>query len=412
MAANRSNTAPPRFNKEYFGFLVGYPSGDIVLANHAAEPLLETGAPLEQIRPFLIEKLDVREGFHLSTPPLVWLELTRECNLRCPHCYIDGGLRRNNEMSTDDLHLVVDDLADMGVWAVALTGGEPTMHPNFVDLVTHARDRGLLVGVATNGLFLTDRLLEDLPNDGVIVSVSLDGLHLDGREGKEFEVVTDAIARAQEAGFHTNIMTNTTSQNLELLARVMKWAKWHKVSVRSVPFSPLGRGKAAPELENSVADVQAAAEFWMQECEWEHEYHSEVGLCVGLIFNFGLTLAYMSSRCSSGRFLAYICADGTVYPCTMCAGEQILSPGRLQPDRRFSDIWRSEWEIRKYSWANFAATCNGCPINRAEFYCSSRCPAMSHARNQELFGCGASDFEIASTVVRSAMLETSSLSKT
>ena len=68
-------------------------------------------------------------------------------------------------------------------------------------------------------------------------------------------------------------------------------------------------------------------------------------------------------------------------------------------------MWRSEWEIRRYSWDNFKSTCEGCVINDARYYCASRCPAMSHARNEEFFGCGASDFEILSTITRTAMLE-------
>src|SRR5262249_28227228 len=146
-----------------------------------------------------------------------------------------------------------------------------------------------------------------------------------------------------------------------------------------------------------------AARFWLRECQWEHEYHQRVGLCVGAIFNYGLSLSYMTRRCSSGRYLAYICADGTVYPCTMCAGEEILSPGSIR-EVPFSTLWRNDWEIRRYSWDNFSATCDGCVINTPDYYCASRCPAMSNARHGTLFQCGASAFEVASTVVRTALL--------
>jgi radical SAM protein with 4Fe4S-binding SPASM domain len=155
--------------------------------------------------------------------------------------------------------------------------------------------------------------------------------------------------------------------------------------------------------------VDLAAQFWMRECEWEHEYHKKAGLCVGLIFNYGLSLAHMTGRCSSGRFLCYVCADGTVFPCTMCAGEEILSPGNVR-GRPFAEFWRDPWQIRRFSWANFKDTCTGCVINEPRYYCSSRCPAMSHARNGELFGCGASDFEKLSVITRTALLERSPVS--
>jgi len=393
---------PVRFNKEYFGYIAGYPDGDIVLTLPSAGPLLETGAPREAIEPHLLSSLEVQEPFHLNTPPLIWLELTRRCNLTCSHCYIDGGDARENEMPTSEFYRLLDEFADMGVWAVAFTGGEPTLHPDFANLVRHARKRGLLVGIATNGMFLTPDLLDSLPRDGVIISVSLDNLHVDGN--RDFQVATKAILKSQASGFLTNIMTNSNSTNIHQLGSLMGWAEAHGVSVRSVPFSPLGRGKQHRYLENSTDDVELAAKFWMRECEWEHEYHKKAGLCVGLIFNYGLSLGYMTRRCSSGRFLCYISADGTVYPCTMCAGEQILSPGNVR-NRPFADFWRSQWDIRNYSWDNFKETCNGCVVNDPRYYCSARCPAMSHARNDHLFGCGASPFEILSNITRTAMLE-------
>lgn len=393
---------PIRFNKEYFGYIAGYPQGEIVLTVPEAGPLLEKGAPRSELEPFLLPTLDVREGFHLNTPPLVWLELTRRCNLTCPHCYIHGGEARENEMPSSEFYRLLDEFAEMGVWAVAFTGGEPTLHPEFGNLVRYARKKNLLVGIATNGMFLTPALLESLPRDGVIISVSLDNLHVDGN--RDFQVATKAILRSQESGFLTNIMTNSNSVNIHQLEPLMQWAESHGVSVRSVPFSPLGRGKEHRYLENSTNDVETAAKFWIRECEWEHEYHKKAGLCVGLIFNYGLTLSYMTRRCSSGRFLCYICADGTVFPCTMCAGENILSPGNLL-GRPFAEFWQSEWEIRKYCWDNFKETCKDCVINDPRYYCNSRCPATSHARNNQFFGCGASPFEKLSVIVRTAMLE-------
>jgi radical SAM protein with 4Fe4S-binding SPASM domain len=400
---------PVRFNKEYFGYIAGYPEGDIVLTKPGAGPLLERGAPRAALEPHLLETLDIREPWHLNTPPLIWLELTRRCNLTCAHCYIEGGEARKDEMPASEFYRLIDEFADMGVWAIAFTGGEPTLHPEFGNLVRHARKRNLLVGVATNGMFLTPDLLDSLPRDGVIISVSLDNLHIDGSH--DFGVATKAILRSQEAGFLTNIMTNSNRESIHHLAGLMNWAESHGVSVRSVPFSALGRGKRHRYLENTTDDVDLAAQFWMRECEWEHEYHKKAGLCVGLIFNYGLSLANMTSRCSSGRFLCYVCADGTVYPCTMTAGEEILSPGNVR-DRSFAELWRADWPIRHYSWANFKETCKGCVVNDPRYYCSARCPAMSHARNDTLFGCGASDFEKLSLIKRTALLEQSAVSET
>lgn len=403
-----SQGVPVRYNKEYFGYIAAYPDGDIVLAKPSAGPLLESGAPRAALEPHLLSMLDVQQGFHLDTPCLIWFELTRRCNLTCEHCFIDGGDARDNEMPASEVYRLIEEFADMGVWGVSFTGGEPTLHPEFVGFVNAARRRNLLVGIATHGMFLTQELLDSIPREGVIISVSLDNLHIDGRH--DFEVATKSILRSQQSGFHTNIMTNTNSRNIHHLGELMDWAEANNVSVRSVPVTPLGRAKQHRDLENRPEHVDIAAKFWMRETEWEHEYHEQVGLCVGRIFNYGVTLGYMTSRCSSGRFLCYICADGTVYPCTMCAGEKILSAGNVR-DKSFAEFWRSDWQIRHYSWDNFRSTCNGCVIDDPQYYCSGRCPATSHARHGELFGCGSSDFEKLSLITRTAMLSKTPLAQ-
>lgn len=402
-----SDHSPIRYNKEYFGYLVGYPDGRILLVNADALPVLERNGPFEELAPYELRTLDIREPFHLHTPPLVWLELTKRCNLKCPHCYIDGGKPRAEELSDAEIHRLIDEMADMGVWAIAFTGGEPTLHPSFVDFVRHARERDVLVGIATHGLHLSDELLAQLPRDGVIISVSIDDLHIPGRDiEREFRMAARTLQRCKAHGFPGNIMTNTNRRNVDRLDDMIVWAEEHGVSVRSVPFSPIGERakKNRAWLENVPADVPQAAAFWMKEVEWEHAYHREVGLCVGQIFNYGLTLAFMTDRCSSGRYLCYVCADGTLYPCTMCAGEKILSPGSVK-GRSFAEAWRSHWPIRDSSWAAFEDTCTGCPLHNDMFYCSSRCPAMSHARHGDLTSCGASDFEKVSLIVRTAQLQ-------
>jgi radical SAM protein with 4Fe4S-binding SPASM domain len=406
LIATDMNKNGVRYNQEYFGYIVGFPDGRIILTKDSAKNALENGASIEEIFTYQLKELEVAEGFHLHTPVLVWLEITKECNLKCPHCYIDGGLTRDHELSTVEILQQIDEMADMGVWAIAITGGEPTLHPDFALFVRHARKRDLLVGVATHGLHLTEELLQNMPTEGVIISISLDDLHLTNKNPlAEFNIVSEALIRCQKYGFHTNIMTNTNRKNVNRLEDMIKWAEDHNVSVRSVPFSPIGdrAKKNAHELENTIDDVYESAKFWVKEVLWEHKYHEEVGLCVGIIFNYGLTMAYMTNRCSSARYLCYLAADGTMYPCTMCAGEKLFPAGNIR-DRGFAQTWRAEWDIRKFSWENFKETCEGCPLNNDMYYCSSRCPAMSHARHGNFISCGASDFEKLSLVVRTGLM--------
>ncbi|MDE3721861.1 radical SAM protein [Nocardiopsis sp. N85] len=82
---------------------------------------------------------------------MLWLDLTRKCQLECAHCYNgsgpDGG---HGTMTRDHWFTVVDQAANAGVELVQLIGGEPTLHPDAPAIAVHALDRGLDVEVYSN----------------------------------------------------------------------------------------------------------------------------------------------------------------------------------------------------------------------------------------------------------------------
>jgi radical SAM protein with 4Fe4S-binding SPASM domain len=96
----------------------------------------------------------------------------------------------------------------------------------------------------------------------------------------------------------------------------------------------------------------------------------------------------------SGRGLCYVTSDGMVFPCSNCSGSKILAGGNLH-ERSFADIWNDDaWGIRGITWKNFLEkTCQGCPINSDEYFCTGRCPGSSYALNGILDNCGVSEFQ-------------------
>jgi radical SAM protein with 4Fe4S-binding SPASM domain len=291
--------------------------------------------------------------------------------------------------------------AALGVFSVVITGGEPTIHPDFLEITNFAHSLGFAVSIATNGMALNRRLLRQIPRDDVIISVSLDGVHNQGARGQsDFEYVTNRLLEIKEQGFNTSIMTTTTHENVGELQKIINWAIDHEVSLRSVPFVPMGRGAFYREMQNTTADVELAARFWIAEEEWERTYDQRLGLCTGKIYNFLLTMVFASRRCMSGRGLCYIDSSGDVYPCSTCSGGRTLAGGNIQLSS-FKEIWEDDdWGIRHITWQNFNKTCEGCPINHDKYFCTGRCPGSSNIHNGILNGCGMSEFQLRSVMCR------------
>ena len=91
----------------------------------------------------------------LDAPICLTWELTYGCNLACVHCLSSSGRRDPRELTTAECATVIDDLAEMQVFYVNIGGGEPTLRPDFWELLDHAVDRKVGVKFSTNGSRIT-----------------------------------------------------------------------------------------------------------------------------------------------------------------------------------------------------------------------------------------------------------------
>ncbi|HXW38587.1 MAG TPA: radical SAM protein, partial [Acidimicrobiales bacterium] len=112
----------------------------------------------------------------LDAPICLTWELTYACNLACVHCLSSSGRRDPRELTTEECRALIDEFAEMQVFYVNVGGGEPTVRPDFWELLDHAAGRRVGVKFSTNGSRLTDDAARRLAaSDYVDVQLSLDG---------------------------------------------------------------------------------------------------------------------------------------------------------------------------------------------------------------------------------------------
>nr|MDA3894796.1 radical SAM protein [Desulfobacteraceae bacterium] len=108
------------------------------------------------------------------------IELTRQCNFNCIHCYL-GDMRTSsdilrNELNTSQWIKIIDEIVEAGCLFLLFTGGEPLLRKDFIDIYRHAVKRGMLVTVFTNGSLISNEILDvfkEFPPQ--VVEVSLYG---------------------------------------------------------------------------------------------------------------------------------------------------------------------------------------------------------------------------------------------
>jgi radical SAM protein with 4Fe4S-binding SPASM domain len=175
----------------------------------------------------------------LRPPRRALWEITWRCDLNCDHCLVNGGAAEKDELDTDEALDLVDQIADLGVPIVSLTGGEPLLRSDWRQIAGRVRERGMILRFAANGHLLKGAVLDDLVELGTeAFAVSVDGLketHDAMRHSKKgggrssFERVIAALDRLRPTPIAAHVITSVTRRNLEQLPAIHQLLKEHGV---------------------------------------------------------------------------------------------------------------------------------------------------------------------------------------
>ena len=187
----------------------------------------------------------------MPAPFLIVWNFTNMCNLRCKHCYQRADKPLPNELSLEEKLLVVEQLDRAGVAAVALSGGEPTIHPDFYRILSEISSRGMYAAVATNGwLFADIRNLVKAKKAGLrYVEVSIDSADpkkhdwFRGVPGS-WERAINALKNAVKLGISNALAVTLTKVNIGEIEDILDLAE--EIGVQRVVFFnfvPVGRGR-------------------------------------------------------------------------------------------------------------------------------------------------------------------------
>jgi len=187
---------------------------------------------------------------------LAW-EVTRRCGLKCQHCRgASTAGSYDNELSTSECLKTIDSITRVARPMIILTGGEPLMRTDILDIAGYATRSGCRVVMATCGHLLTSVIAEKLKSCGVMaLSISLDAAT--AAEHDAFRGVTGAfdasirgLACLKAAGLPFQINTTVSRLNARDLPRILDLAV--ELGASTIDFFflvPTGRGAAIADLE-------------------------------------------------------------------------------------------------------------------------------------------------------------------
>jgi len=327
-------------------------------------------------------------------PRLVAWELTNRCNLSCRHCRAaDSGEKMPDELSTEEALALVGQIAEFAPLTLILSGGEPLVREDFLDIVRCAVDKGLRVAVATNGTLVDEKMAKTMKDEGVVrVSLSLDGVDaaahdsLRGLDGA-YEMLLVAAARLKAAGLPFQINTTVTLNNVDQVPEIVALvptlgAVEHHVFM----FVPTGRGeKMADESLGAERDEEVL--HWLAEAQKTSPIHIQVTCAPHYQRVLRQTGCLTDGKghgrkrggggatggCLGGTAFAFISAVGEVYPCgylPIPAGDVRIMP--------FPEIWRtSSFFLALRDRKRLEGRCGACEYRRVCGGCRARAYAVS-----------------------------------
>ena len=262
------------------------------------------------------------------------LELTFRCNLKCVHCYLGDarhGIPEKEELSYPEISALVDQIVDEGCLWLLLTGGEPLLRPDFLDIYTYAKRKGLLITLFTNGTLVTPQMADYLQQWRPFrIEISLYG-----RTKETYEKVTGVpgsyerclrgIDLLLERGLPLRLKTVAITLNKHEISATKEYADGLGLSFYFDPLiNPGLDGEAGPTtfrltpeevLELDLADVERADELRgfcdrMQRPASEPEY---TYVCGAGIRSFHIDPYGKLSLCLVSRSRSYGLREGSFH---------------------------------------------------------------------------------------------------
>lgn len=323
---------------------------------------------------------------------MFYLYLSAGCNLNCRHCWITPTFVNGKPVPAEclDIALIkktVTEAKPLGLTAVKLTGGEPTLHPNFIQVVDFLSDQGLSLTMETNGTLIDQDMARHLADGNKLshVAVSLDSPdpawhdQFRGKRGA-FDAAVKGIRNLVAAGFKPQIIMSVVRDNAVQIEGLIELAlKLGAGSVKFNPVTPSGRGADIHSQGQGLAieEILELSHHIRGPIQNRHKIYLSVMLppamwTVRELLRFG----GLGGACHVRNILGLL-GTGEMALCGIGRNVPELCFGKLCKDS-IRDVWISHPtlnQLRQDLEGPFSGLCGNCIHAKA---CLTHCVAMNY----------------------------------
>ena len=343
-------------------------------------------------------------------PAMNWM-ITGKCNYNCLHCFNAADNNRlQSEFTPEEAEKLICEAERSGINAFTITGGEPMLHPHFMDILRSIYAHGMYVEeLNTNGHFLTREILDEMKKIGCrpLMKISFDGIgHHDwlrNRKGAEADALR-AIRLCIENGFRVKAQTNVHRLNVESMLPTAKLlsdmgvGEMRIIRTTEAPRWLQNAGDACLTLEEYFdAMLEFSRAYVQTDCKMEIDIWSFVHLSPQ-----NKTYRPRAFQCNEGEYrdslpvcrgnrgMVAVGANGNLYPCHQMSGyyeQHHWLLGNVKTDGLQKLLQESEYLQTVCTTVKDLALHNEkCAKCRWFKYCCGGCRAIGLALTEDVFG--------------------------
>ncbi|MHB8108614.1 MAG: radical SAM protein [Syntrophorhabdaceae bacterium] len=239
--------------------------GDLFNLRRKQVEELQVTSPFKQINADCVKK-----GGNLISPMAVMIDLTSACNQNCVFCYRSGPSvlmpdGKPKFLELDNLGKICSQLKESNVVSLTLTGGEPTLHPDFIEAVRMVKEFGFFLTIVTNGSHVAEKDIDKL---ALLLDPEYDRVELsfNAATAQVFQHITriDAypnllrtLKRFRERGIPFVTMTLILNENKHQIDEIVEIAAAHGAQecAVEVPFPKRNMPKTAYASMDAVLEI-------------------------------------------------------------------------------------------------------------------------------------------------------------